>query len=56
MNKVKRYSSGPRERAVRRVFERERQYGSQWATIHSISEKGGCTRGAVPDGGRCFLS
>ena len=61
MNKVKQYSPETRERAVRLVFEQEREYGSQWATIRSISEKVGCTpeplrtwiRQDERDSGRC---
>ena len=43
MNTTKRYSPEVRERAVRMVFEHEKEYDSQWATIRSISEKIGCT-------------
>ena len=43
MNKVRRYSPETRERAVRLVFEHDREYSSQWAAIGSISGKIGCT-------------
>ena len=43
MSTQKRYSPEVRERAVRMVFEHEREYESRWATLVSISHKIGCT-------------
>jgi len=38
-----RYSPEVKERAVRMVFEQEKEYPSQWAAINSIAPKIGCT-------------
>ena len=38
-----RYSPEVKERAVRMVFEHEKEYSSQWAAINSIAPKIGCT-------------
>ena len=43
MTKTGRYSPEVRARAVRMVFEHEREHSSQWATIVSIAMKIGCT-------------
>ena len=43
MSKVKRYSPEVRERAVRMLFEHEKDYESRWAALVSISSKIGCT-------------
>ena len=40
---MKKYSPETRERAVRLVFEQEREHRSQWAAMRSIAEKVGCT-------------
>ena len=43
MVKRTRYSSEVRQRAVRLVFEHEKEYESQWAAISSIASKIGCS-------------
>ena len=43
MARPSRYSPEVRERAVRMVFECERDHGSQWAAILSLAGKIGCT-------------
>ena len=43
MNKTRKYSPEIRERAVRMVFEQQKEHGSQWSAIGSISGKIGCT-------------
>jgi transposase-like protein len=44
MKRTTRYSPEVRERAVRMVFDHEKEYASQWAAIESIAAKIGCTR------------
>ena len=43
MSKSTRYSPEVRERAVRMVFELQREYPSQWQAVVSIASKIGCT-------------
>jgi transposase-like protein len=43
MNKTTRYSPEVRERAVRLVFEQQKEHDSQWSAIGSIAGKIGCT-------------
>jgi len=43
MNKGKRYSPEVRERAVRLVFDLQKEDQSQWSAMQSISQKLGCT-------------
>ncbi len=43
MNTTKRYSPEVRARAVRMLFEHEKDYESRWAAITSIAAKIGCT-------------
>jgi len=42
MNKAKRYSPEVRGRAVRLLFEHEKDYRSRWAAVVSIASKIGC--------------
>ena len=43
MNTNRRYSPEVRERAVRLVFDLQKEEQSQWAAIQSVSRKLGCT-------------
>jgi transposase len=43
MGTTTKYSGEVRERAVRLVFEQQREHASQWAAIQSVAGKLGCT-------------
>ncbi len=43
MDKSKRFSQEVKERAVRLVLEKQREYPSQWSAISSVAEKIGCS-------------
>ena len=43
MGRASQYSPEVRERAVRMLFEHQREYESQWAAMASIALKIGCT-------------
>jgi len=43
MGRPSRYSPEVRERAVRMVWEQEKEHDSQWGAIRSIAEKIGCS-------------
>ena len=52
MSKAKRYSPEFRERAVRMLFEHEKDHESRWAVIVSIAAKIGCTPETLHSGVR----
>jgi transposase-like protein len=43
MKKTTKYSPEVRDRAVRMVFEQQKEHNSQWSAIESIAGKIGCT-------------
>jgi transposase len=43
MDKKTKYSREIRDRAVRLVFEQQKEYGSQWSAIGAIAGEIGCT-------------
>jgi hypothetical protein len=51
MNKTTKFSSEVRERAVRLVFEQEKEHEWQWAAIGAIE----CAPGAAGPRGRCVV-
>lgn len=47
MDKTRRFAPEFRERAVRLLFEHEKEYDSRWAAVRSIAEKMGCSAEAL---------
>ena len=54
MSKSNRYSPEVRERAVRLVFEHEKEYSSQWSAMRSIASRIKHPAGDGPMGGLAF--
>ncbi len=47
MGRVTRFAPELRERAVRLLWEHEKEYASRWAAVKSIAEKVGCSSEAL---------
>ena len=47
MGKRKRFPKEVRDEAIRMVFERQKDYDSQWSAMNSIAGKIGCTAGTL---------
>lgn len=47
MDKPKRFAPEVKERAVRLLYEQEKEYDSRWAAVKSIAEKVGCSAEAL---------
>ena len=47
MPKITRFAPEVRERAVRLLWDHEKEYPSRWAAVKSIAEKVGCSSEAL---------